>query len=144
MAILLAVQAAVAEQVSQPAIVAAKTSVPAIAVGNVALVSAADCPPAAPPACSVYKPCVSYCHRGRCCDSCSPRVQQVLLVKDPCDCCCAAEVPVCLPACCKDACVSSKCGLFGRSFVTYEYDCGVCVTITFRRCGDVLVTYRGC
>jgi hypothetical protein len=115
------------------------------AVQTVAFVKNADCPPAAAPVCSVYQPCVIYKHCGRCCCDCSPPVKQVLLVKDPCDCCCVAEIPVCLPACCKEACVSSKCGLRGRrGVVTYEYDCGVCVTFTFRRCGDVVVTYRGC
>jgi len=95
------------------------------------------------PACSSYKPCVTY--RG-CLDCCGPRVSQVLLVKDPCDCSCnpcAAEIPVCLPACCKTPCVNCKCGLLGRGIVTYSYDCGVCVTVVFRNCGDVVVVYRG-
>lgn len=114
-------------------------------VKTVAVAKAVSCPPAAAPACNVYQPCVTYNHCGRCCCNSPPTVKQVLLVNDPCDCCCVAEIPVCLPACCKDACVSSKCGLFGRrGVVTYSYDCGVCVTINFRRCGDVVVTYRGC
>lgn len=95
---------------------------------------------APPPVCTVYKPCVEY--KG-CLDCCGPKVQQVLVVKNPRDCCCAAEVPVCLPACCSNPCVSSRCALFGRSIVKYEYDCGVCVTVMFRKCGDVVVTYRG-
>jgi len=94
-------------------------------------------------ACGSYTPCVVY--RG-CLECCGPKVSQILMVKDPCDCCCnpcAAEIPVCLPACCKNPCVSCKCGLFGRGIVTYSYDCGVCVTVVFRNCGDVVVVYRG-
>jgi hypothetical protein len=93
--------------------------------------------PAAP--CKTYKPCVEY--RG-CCDCCGPKVSQVLKVKDPCDCCCClAEIPVCLPACCKNPCVDCRCGWFGRGIVTYSYNCGCCVTIVFTRCGDVIVKY---
>src|SRR5262249_53097839 len=93
------------------------------------------------PACKTYKPCVDY--RG-CCDCCGPKASQTLLVKDPCDCCCTpclAEIPVCLPACCKNPCIGCRCGLFGRGIVTYSYDCGCCVTIVFTRCGDVIVKY---
>jgi hypothetical protein len=95
------------------------------------------------PTCGCYKPCVTY--RG-CFDCCGPKVSQVLMVKDPCDCSCnpcAAEIPVCLPACCKTPCVNCKCGLLGRGIVTYSYDCGACVTVVFRNCGDVVVVYRG-
>src|SRR5262249_7855384 len=94
-------------------------------------------------ACGSYKPCVTY--RG-CLDCCGAKVSQVLMVKDPCDCSCKpcmAEIPVCLPACCKKPCVNCKCGLLGRGIVTYSYDCGVCVTVVFRNCGDVVVVYRG-
>ena len=106
------------------------------------LTTTSDCCPAAPVVeCKSYKPCVTY--RG-CLDCCGPKVSQVLLVKDPCDCCCSiAEIPVCLPACCKEPCVSCKCGLLGRGIVTYSYDCGTCVTIVFRKCGDVIVKYSG-
>jgi hypothetical protein len=101
-----------------------------------------DCCTTAPAAeCKTYKPCVTYCG-GFC--TCGPKASQVLMVKDPCDCCCEiAEIPVCLPACCTKPCVNSRCGLFGRGIVTYEYDCGACVTIVFRRCGDVVVKYSG-
>lgn len=96
------------------------------------------------PACRVYKPCVTY--RG-CCDCCGPTASQTLMVPDPCDdCCCTpsrAEIPVCIPACCKNPCISCKCGLFGRGVVTYSYDCGCCITIVFRNCGDVIVKYSG-
>jgi hypothetical protein len=114
-------------------------------VTTVAAAKVVSCPPAAVPTCTVYQPCVSYAHCGRCCCNSSPTVKQTLMVNDPCDCCCVAQIPVCLPACCKDACVSSKCGRFGRrGIVTYSYDCGVCVTIKFRPCGDVVVIYSGC
>jgi hypothetical protein len=114
-------------------------------VTTVAVAKTVSCPPAAAPACNVYQPCVSYSHCGRCCCDSSPTVKQVLMVNDPCCCGSVAQVPVCLPACCTNACVSSKCGLFGRrGVVTYSYDCGVCVTIKFRPCGDVVVIYRGC
>lgn len=99
--------------------------------------------PAPAPACKTYKPCVTY--RG-CWDCCGPTVSQTLKVKDPCVCCCnpcMAEIPVCLPACCKNPCVDCRCGLFGRGIVTYSYDCGCCVTIVFRGCGDVIVKYSG-
>jgi hypothetical protein len=101
-----------------------------------------DCCTTAPAECKTYKPCVSYCG-GFC--SCGPKVSQTLMVKDPCDCCCElAEIPVCLPACCTGKpCVSSRCGWFGRGIIVYEYDCGACVTIVFRRCGDVVVKYSG-
>ncbi|MCC7084320.1 MAG: hypothetical protein IT427_04855 [Pirellulales bacterium] len=123
---------------------AAVASADHAATKTMALVKSTSCPPAAAPACNVYQPCVTYRHCG-CCDLCSPMVKQVLMVDDPCDCCCVAQISVCLPACCKAACVNSKCGLFGRrGVVTYSYDCGVCVTINFLRCGEVVVTYRGC
>jgi hypothetical protein len=114
----------------------AKASVKTVSLAN----KGSDaCPATPPPACTTYKPCVSYCG---CCDCCGPKVSQVLKVKDPCDCYCCelAEIPVCLPACCKNPCVCSRCGVFGRGIVTYSYDC-CCVTIIFRRCGDVVVKY---
>jgi hypothetical protein len=117
----------------------------ALTVKTVSLALNGDCCETAPaPAqqCKTYKPCVTY--RG-CWDCCGPKVSQVLNVKDPCDCCCpcVAEIPVCLPACCKNPCVSCNCGLFGRGVVTYSYDCGCCITIVFRNCGDVIVKYSG-
>jgi hypothetical protein len=97
--------------------------------------------PAPAPECKTYQPCVIY--RG-CCDCCGPKATQVLKVKDPSDCCCCsvAEIPVCLPTACKDPKVCSTCGLLGRGIVTYSYDCGCCVTIIFRNCGDVIVKYE--
>jgi hypothetical protein len=103
----------------------------------------ACCP--APTCCPT--PCITYRHaifcRKVCCDSCQPNIQTVLKVKDPCT-CCTVDVPVCLPPCCKgEPEVCSWCGAFGRSNVSYDYCCGVTVVVTFKRCGDVLVTYRG-
>ena len=112
-------------------------------VVRTSLARAADGCEVTQPGCGSYKPCITY--RG-CLDCCGPKVSQTLMVKDPCDCSCkpcAAEIPVCLPACCKHPCVSCKCGLLGRGIVTYSYDCGVCVTVVFRNCGDVVVVYRG-
>jgi hypothetical protein len=109
-------------------------------VKTILLASSGDCTTIAPAPCKSYSPCVIY--RG-CCDCCGPKASQVLLVKDPsdCCCCCTAEIPVCLPACCTNPKVCYGSGLFGRGIVTYSYDCGCCVTIVFRRCGDVIVKY---
>jgi hypothetical protein len=85
--------------------------------------------------------CIDYryhCVRRLCCD-CTPSVRTVLLVKDPCD-CCFVEVPVCLPACCKDAPeVCCHKGVLGRSVVEYSWCCGFRVKIVFDRRGDVVV-----
>lgn len=94
------------------------------------------------------KPCIVYRHHGRCrkaCCTCDPPIQTVLLVKNPADCrCCYVEVPVCIPACCtQPPCVDSRCGLFGRGIVDYEYCCGFRIRVIFRRCGDVVVHYFG-
>jgi hypothetical protein len=105
-------------------------------VKSVSLSKGGDC--CVTPKCEVYKPCVTYCG-GFC--GCGPKVSQVLQVKDPCCCCSIAEIPVCLPECCKNPCVNCKCGRFGRAVVTYSYAGGCCVTIVFRRCGDVVVKY---
>jgi hypothetical protein len=118
----------------------AETKTPVVQV-SLAKTTSGDCAATAPAKeCKTYKPCVSYVG---CCDCCGPKASQVLKVKDPCDCCCCelAEIPVCLPACCKNPCISCKCGLLGRGVVTYSYDC-CCVTIVFKRCGDVVVKYN--
>jgi hypothetical protein len=116
-----------------------KATAKKVPVTTVSLAKSGDCC-VTPPACEVYKPCVTYCG-GFC--GCGPKVSQTLQVKDPCCCCSIAEIPVCLPECCKKPCVYSKCGLFGRGIVTYSYEGGCCVTIVFRRCGDVVVKYSG-
>ena len=100
------------------------------------------------------EPCIVY--RGdrprlwRRYDSCQAPVSTILLVQDPrgcCDCCeqCAIEVPVCVPTCClqEPPSVKSRCGLFGRGIVTYDYCCGFRITVIFRNRGDVLVRYSG-
>jgi hypothetical protein len=137
--VVLAVSAARADNRAPVRLLDKSTGTP---VATVSLSTSGDCTKAAPaPEYKTYKPCV--CYRG-CCDCCGPKASQVLKVKDPCDCCCScclAEIPVCLPACCKDPKVCCSCGLFGRGIVTYSYDCGCCVTIIFRRCGDVVVKY---
>jgi hypothetical protein len=135
--VVLAVSAAGADNRAPVRLLDKSTGTP---IATVSLSTSGDCcKTTTAPVCKTYKPCVSYCG---CCDCCGPKASQVLSVKDPCDCCCSlAEIPVCLPACCKNPCVSCRCGLFGRGVVTYSYDCGCCVTIIFRRCGDVVVKY---
>ncbi|MCE9548713.1 MAG: hypothetical protein K8T25_24815 [Planctomycetia bacterium] len=98
------------------------------------------------------KPCIEYrtkrpCRKA-CCDcgcDCKPPQKEKLTVKDPCCCtACPIEVPVCLPACCKGKpCVSDRCGVLGRGVVTYTWCNGYTLTVTFKNCGDVLVTYYG-
>jgi hypothetical protein len=107
----------------------------------------AEAVPACPAPTCCPQPCITYRHalfcRKVCCDCCGPNVQTVLKVKDPCT-CCTVDVPVCLPPCCKgEPEVCSWCGAFGRTNVSYDYCCGVSVVVTFKRCGDILVTYRG-
>jgi hypothetical protein len=96
---------------------------------------------AAPGSHCCYNPCIDYRHRGK--RFCGPTAQTVLLVKDPTTCCCV-EIPVCLPVCCLDDCakVSSRCGLFGRGIVRHDYCCGVSVVVTFKKNGDIVVTYH--
>ena len=66
-----------------------------------------------------------------------PPIEVTLCVDDPCDCCPAQEVCVCVPCCCTEApCISWRNGLFGRRVATYTWAC----------CGhsvDVVVTRRG-
>ena len=66
-----------------------------------------------------------------------PPIEVTLCVDDPCDCCPAQEVCVCVPCCCTEApCVSWRDGFLGRRVATYTWKC----------CGhsvDVVVTRRG-
>ena len=110
---------------------------------------APPCPPKVapcPPKCC-YEPCITYCDRTcrkRCCENaCSPRVSMCLNVCDPCCCDSTVKVPVCIPACCaKEApCVSTRCGCFGRTVVSYSWSCGFEVQLVFTRRGDIRVTY---
>jgi hypothetical protein len=89
-------------------------------------------------------PCVSYRYAGlRSVKCCLPPVKTCLTVMDPCT-CCPVSIPVCLPGCCcGEPCVSKRNGLFARGIVTYDWACGVSVTVRFQRAGDVQVTYRG-
>lgn len=89
--------------------------------------------------------CVSYRHCGRRCVSCcEPPVETVLSVNSPCS-CCPVCIPVCLPACCLtcEPAVNCRHGLFAKGIVTYDYACGVSVTVRFKHSGEILVTYRG-
>ncbi len=92
------------------------------------------------------KYCVSYHRHPKlgCCRSCQ-RTKMVLLVVDPACPSCAAEVCVSLPCCCKSApCVSSRCGLFGRRIVRYEWPGGYTVRVVFNRFNNVAVHSYGC
>ncbi len=102
--------------------------------------------PALAPAPATKCVCIEYRHHGRpicCCDCNAPaEIKTVLVVKDPRDCCCQVEVPVCLPGCCTDLeCVAAHCRILGRATVRYDFACGVRVTILFRARGDIVVTY---
>lgn len=83
-------------------------------------------------------------HRRNCCSH-QPQMTVLLSVKSPEKCnACPVEVPVCVPACCVDVpCVSARRTLIGCGQVTYEWRCGVSVTVRFQRDGDLLVTYHG-
>lgn len=102
------------------------------------------CVKEAPKCCDV---CIDYRHRRCCrkvCCECAPPQKATLCVKDPCCCGRAVKVPVCIPSCCKgEPCVSDRCGVAGRGVVTYEWCCGFKLTVLFRKCGDVTVTYFG-
>jgi hypothetical protein len=94
-------------------------------------------------------PCIKYRHavlslkRARCCDPCKPPIKAVLCVKNPCT-CCPVDVPVCLPSCCcGEPKVTCRKAVLGDGIVTYDWCCGVSVTVRFDKCGDLLVTYRG-
>lgn len=53
-------------------------------------------------------------------------------------------MPVCLPGCCVgEPKVCTDRGLFGRHVVWYEWCCGFSVKVTFKRSGELLVTYVG-
>ena len=90
-------------------------------------------------------PCVTYRYKGcqDVCCGCEAPLKTVLQVNDPCT-CCPIEVPVCLPGCCEG--VPKVCqdrGLFGRHVVWYDWCCGFSVKVTFKKTGDIIVTYVG-
>lgn len=107
----------------------------------------APCAPA--PCVCCPTPCIKYRHAvldlGRLCrpKCCKPPIKAVLATKNPCT-CCPVDVPVCLPGCCCDEpVVDCKKTLLGEGLVTYSWCCGVSVSIRYKKCGEVLVTYRG-
>ncbi|MEX2185584.1 MAG: hypothetical protein WD875_02275 [Pirellulales bacterium] len=105
-------------------------------------VYASGCCDAAKPCCD---PCIKYRHRrNRCFKCCScDTTCATLRVKDAC-CCCYIDVPVCVPCCCEGKpCVSTRCGLFGRTVVEYSWDCGYRIEVTMTKRGDAVVTYFG-
>jgi hypothetical protein len=91
------------------------------------------------------QPCITYQHRGLCkvkCCGCEPPVKTVLNVTNPCT-CCPVAIPVCLPSCCTGCPdVNARGALFGDGVVSYNWCCGVRVTVRFKHCGDVVVTYH--
>lgn len=109
------------------------------------------CAPACTPSPCVCcpTPCIVYRHAlldvGRLCrpKCCKPPVKLVLATKNPCT-CCPVDVPVCLPGCCcGEPKVDCRKTLIGEGLVTYDWCCGVSVSIRYKKCGEVVVTYRG-
>jgi hypothetical protein len=102
-------------------------------------------PEAVGPAVCCPQRCFDYKHHFHCKRfRCSPTIETVLLVKDPCVCGCFVEVPVCLPVCCTGAPeVDCHRGLLGRDVVEYDWCCGYKVKVVFDRRGDVTVHYYG-
>jgi hypothetical protein len=128
----------------QPSVVVGKPAPEAvappvvIAVPSPAAVSGVCCPEKCCPT-----PCISYRSKGehRSCLDDKPGVSLNVVVKNPQTGCCV-NVPICVPCCCLDQpCIDSRCGLFHRGIVTYDYDCGFRIVFTFDRAGDLLVTY---
>ncbi|HYO24548.1 MAG TPA: hypothetical protein VEQ85_06320 [Lacipirellulaceae bacterium] len=70
-----------------------------------------------------------------------PPIEVMLCVDDPCDCCPAQEVCVCVPCCCTEApCVSWRDGMFGRRVATYSWECcGHSVEVVVTRKGELIV-----
>ena len=105
--------------------------------------------PACAPVCgpAACLPTITYQHHGcrKVCCGCEPPIETALEVKDPCDCSCAGVIiPICLPACCTGVPeVTSRCGMFGRGVVRYDYCCGFSIKIVFRHTGDIVVHYIG-
>ena len=90
--------------------------------------------------------CVEYKyhrHGSKCkFDRCNMK-EVVVIVKDPCTCCCV-EVPVCVPCCCNEMCTTNcHCGLFGREITEYCWDCGFRMEIVATKHGDFVVHYYG-
>jgi hypothetical protein len=103
-------------------------------------VASEELPPPSPACCPT--PCITYRNHG-CQNVCSsaPPIHTVLQAKDPCT-CCPINIPVCVPASCTD--VPTVCagrGFLGREVMWYDWCCGFSVKVTFKRTGDVIVTY---
>lgn len=112
---------------------------------NLAAANAATLNPScAPPVACCPAPCITYRHHGpKICCGCTPPVETVLVVKDPCT-CCPVQIPVCLPSCCTgEPTICCHKGFLGRDVVSYEWCCGFSVDIRFLRSGDIVVVTRG-
>jgi hypothetical protein len=100
------------------------------------------CEPAPCPKCCSR--CISYCHhntlRKTCCTCETKKI--VLQVYDPC-CCCCVDVPVCVPACCCNPCVTSRGGLIARGVTTFKFDCGYCIKVVMGPKGNLVVHSYG-
>ena len=75
--------------------------------------------------------------------ACFGSVELIMVTCNPCD-GCYYEIPLCVPACCKEApTVSNRRGLFGRGVVEYCWPCGFEAIVKFRKVGDIRVDYEG-
>lgn len=105
------------------------------------------CAPEPPTPCC-YDPCFHYkTHKlfvkKACPCDCGPQVEAILQVVDP-RCNCFVDVPVCLPSCCTDMPkIDSRCGMFHRGIVEYEWCCGFKIKMVFKHGGNVDVHYYG-
>ena len=102
------------------------------------------CPEPVSPQPCCPKPCITYHHKGpKLCCGCDPPIETVLTLKSPCT-GCEIEVPICMPACCKgEPTMCWTTGVFCRDVAIYEWCCGFRVRVTFKHCGDLLVTTWG-
>lgn len=105
-----------------------------------------ELPTPATPVAACRAECVSYKYHhlgSRCKFSRCDMKEVVVLVQDPCTCCCV-EVPVCVPCCCNQICTTDcRCGLFGREITEYCWDCGFRMEIVATKHGDFVVHYYG-
>lgn len=82
--------------------------------------------------------CIDYRHLHPRTESCGPRHETTLLVKDQC-CCCLVPVPVCLPDCCvgtPEVCCK------GKHVVEYTWSSGYMVRVIVKRNERVIVQYN--
>ena len=126
------------EVVAPPAAAPQPSAPPVVITVPAPTASASCCPEKCCPT-----PCITYRSKGerRSCLDDKPSVSVTVAVKNPQTGCCV-NVPICLPCCCLDEpCIDSRCGMFHRGIVTYNYKCGLDIVFVFDRCGDLLVTY---